>query len=653
MNYRFWGLVGTAAGLATIGCEDGNDLTDRSGADMGGASVRLQLSLPFQVGVASVRFEVVPVNCGDGTPSPGRAPQVVGKSLEQLRLPGGNQALGDPAPADGSIHYFADLFLVVDAGCYDVTATPSPPEVCRPAHALNVPVTAGHTAEVFLVSQCVGPGRGAIDVTTAFNRPPVVRDIKFERSKFTATCEAQRACATAVDGDEDPLEFEWRAIGDPPPHAGPRVIRTESNADGSVTQCVELVPHTPARLLLEVTAFDLMRQGDGWVRVEDWLATQREPAQSRGSLQFPVYAVAGRAPATHETCGNGVDDDCDGELDEADCQATPLRYELTTIVPPGTRGSCAVAINAQGQVVGHAFTDGPLGAPHGAWMFHDGVVTDLGGLSADLRQTHASDINDRGDVAGASINPDGVMEAFRIRDGLMRGLGHFLAGGSDASAINDRGDVVGAASREPGPAPQPLVAFISFGGDLRSLGTLGGSDSVALGVNNHRVVVGHATNASGQFRAFRWTDGEMVDLGTLGGATGLASDINDRGQIVGRAENLAGQSHAFLLDGGAMKDLGSLGGLSDASAISENTGDIVGSSDLSSGLTHAVLWRGGMMFDLNALVDDRPADLTLSAAADVNDRGEIVGCYSTPDGANAHSFLLRPIAGPPLISDRR
>jgi hypothetical protein len=43
----------------------------------------------------------------------------------------------------------------------------------------------------------------------------------------------------------------------------------------------------------------------------------------------------------------------------------------------------------------------------------------------------------------------------------------------------------------------------------------------------------------------------------------------------------------------------------------------------------------------------KPADITLAAAADVNDRGEIVGCLSTPGATGDHSFLLRPIAGPP------
>jgi probable HAF family extracellular repeat protein len=653
MSFRRTLVVWAVAGLALGACSDGGDLGNRSGvgAGIGEAGLHLQLTLPFHVGVARVKFEIVPVDCGSGMPLPGEMPGIVDRPIEELRLPGGNQELGGQPLADGSIHYFADLFMVLDPGCYDVTATPSPPEICQPAHAYNVRVPVGGTAEVFLVSQCQGQGRGAIDVATAFNRPPVLRDVAFAQSKFTATCEVQRVCATAVDVDQDPLEFDWRAVGDAPAHAGPRVVSTESNTDGSVTQCAELVPHAPARLLLEVTAFDLVRRGGDWVRVEDWLAAQGDPAQSRSSLQFPVYAVTGRTPSMHETCGNGLDDDCDGTVDESDCQAVALRYHMTTIVPPGTRGSCAAAINEQGQVVGHAFSDGPLGAPYSAWMFDAGVLSDLGALSEDRRPTSAADINERGDIVGGSTNSEGAMEAFRIRDGVMRGLGQLVAGGrfSDAIGINDRGQAVGAAYAQPGSGSplQSLVAFITAGPDLRSLGTLGGNDSVAVAINNHQVVVGNSTNANGHFRPFRWTDGQMVDIGTLGGATGQANDINDRGQIVGRAENLAGRTHAFLLDGGTMKDLGSLGAFSGANAISENTGDVVGDSEVPSRFSHAVLWRGGVLLDLNTLVDNKPADITLAAAADVNDRGEIVGCLSSPDHTGDHSFLLRPIAGPP------
>jgi probable HAF family extracellular repeat protein len=54
---------------------------------------------------------------------------------------------------------------------------------------------------------------------------------------------------------------------------------------------------------------------------------------------------------------------------------------------------------------------------------------------------------------------------------------------------------------------------------MQDLGTLGGSESEALGVSaDGSVVVGDARNAEGRWRAFRWTaSGGMRDLGTLGG----------------------------------------------------------------------------------------------------------------------------------------
>src|SRR5688572_29954286 len=87
--------------------------------------------------------------------------------------------------------------------------------------------------------------------------------------------------------------------------------------------------------------------------------------------------------------------------------------------------------------------------------------------------------------------------------------------------------------------PRRLMA----GYRIIDLGTLGGTESLAYGLNDSDVVVGYADDASGRDRAFRFADangngardpGEMTDLGALSGYPHSAAwGINDAGQIVG------------------------------------------------------------------------------------------------------------------------
>ncbi|MDP9177223.1 MAG: hypothetical protein M3O61_06040 [Gemmatimonadota bacterium] len=151
------------------------------------------------------------------------------------------------------------------------------------------------------------------------------------------------------------------------------------------------------------------------------------------------------------------------------------------------------------------------------------------------------------------------------------------------------------------------------------LGTLGGAESEALGVNNFTQVVGWSDLPSGEDRAFLWTKvGGMQNLGTLGGNSSRAYAINDNGQVVGSSVTASGETHAFLwtaTDG--MRDLGTLGGVrSEAYAISEN-GAIVGTSYISGGGPGvAFFWSAGVMEYLGVLY---------SQARGVNNAGQVVG----------------------------
>ena len=72
------------------------------------------------------------------------------------------------------------------------------------------------------------------------------------------------------------------------------------------------------------------------------------------------------------------------------------------------------------------------------------------------------------------------------------------------------------------------------------LGTLGGSQSFALDINNSGQITGNARTAANVLHTFLWQDGAMIDLGILPESTtdfsrGFA--INELGQVTGESDN--------------------------------------------------------------------------------------------------------------------
>ena len=298
--------------------------------------------------------------------------------------------------------------------------------------------------------------------------------------------------------------------------------------------------------------------------------------------------------------------------------------------------SYAQDINENGQIVGVSATaDGRFHT----FLWSDGVMTDLEPDAAVQESflTPYAHINNAGHVAFTGIvdwGPRWQRRAYLWRDGVTTDLG--TLGGtltsSQITAINEHDQVVGLSTD---PTFSGGHAFSWNQGTLRDLGTLGGSGTArAVDINDDGQVVGISNN-----HAVLWENGGITDLGTLpGDYLGTAVAINEAGQVAGTSlfdPYKAG--HAFRWQAGVLVPL-SASYLTDSlqlvSAMNEN-GLAAGDWRPQSGPgSQAVAWENGVTWVLGA-----PDAWSFARA--VNDKGDVVGyASSSPHGVSNNTAML-------------
>jgi probable HAF family extracellular repeat protein len=279
------------------------------------------------------------------------------------------------------------------------------------------------------------------------------------------------------------------------------------------------------------------------------------------------------------------------------------RWTVVDLGTLGGPGSYATAVSDTGFVVGCSDV-----MPEGihAFIYHEGVMRDLGTATGDGGNSCALAVNDAGTAAGRAGNGDLVVWSGGSVDRLgVKG---------NVGAINDAGAIVGSH-----PDGDRTVAFLYLDGTLVNIGNPAAS-SEATAINARGEVVGASDG-----RAFVYRDGTLFDLGTPAGASSIAKGINDRGEIVGMASDGRGAPGAFFFDG----TLRSLPGTADSAAIDiNNRAEIVGSAEGSFGY---IVVRDALT-RLDALPEVRAQGLHRVEPKAINDGGWIVGTAVNAQG---------------------
>jgi probable HAF family extracellular repeat protein len=304
-----------------------------------------------------------------------------------------------------------------------------------------------------------------------------------------------------------------------------------------------------------------------------------------------------------------------------------------------------------------------------------GTFGGVGSTTTEFQQV----LNNDGTVVGGadtrSVNPAPncfnpfnapdcyVQHAFAWQEGELTDLGT-LRGGSSSFPywINAEGAIAGGSELrdiDPNSGMPEYHAVLWRDRKIHDLGTLGGTSSLAVAVNNVGQVAGFAQNAIAdpvsllglgtQTRAFLWNDGTMHDLGTLGGADSFAQYVNDRGQVAGvsytneipNPNTGIPQLDPFLWEDGRMKDLGNLGGTNATLGPFlfglNNRGQVVGNMMLPGDVFfHAFLWDGRKLSDLGTF-----SGANKSVAFGINDAGEVIGAAWLPGDLLKHAVLWR------------
>lgn len=307
-------------------------------------------------------------------------------------------------------------------------------------------------------------------------------------------------------------------------------------------------------------------------------------------------------------------------------------FQSTSLVHPDGAFS-PNALNSLAQIAGTVTINDTT--YHAVRREQDGQYTNLTEFGGNLSQAFC--INDKGDVAGITIDENGYGHTVVWENGEIRELSVPLNAAVSPIPVdlNDSGLVTGY-YWDGGGINYALVWDTN--GAFQFLSMDGGVQNYPSAINDAGAVVGTVQLANGTTRAYIWQPDTSLksglatgalaymtrDIGTLGGHNAQALDINNSGRVVGFSNYDTSNQfiHAFVWQDSIMVDLGTLGGDNSIANTINNEGIVMGRSQLAdsaatkSSKTDPLNWAGGI--DFNALKDGRIGNpLPLKTTVDV------------------------------------
>lgn len=266
-----------------------------------------------------------------------------------------------------------------------------------------------------------------------------------------------------------------------------------------------------------------------------------------------------------------------------------------------------------------------IGVANVAWAYPEYRVTVVARANSN-----ATDINHAGVVVGSFPHSATSTHAFLNRGNGMVDLGTLRGTASDAVAINDKGQVLGHWTT----ARLERRGFIYYRGTVRDIGAIPGLDTTYTDINYSGYITAQGSPRGGWApRSFlRAPDGTFRNIGTV--PVDPAEHPMTEAYALSNSNQIAGTSgplmypdqplRAITWSKGVMRDLGDFGWIPNYALAINNCGQMTGYAGVNLGIRdrHAFLYSNGRMVDLE---DNPSAELLFSEGAGINNRGHVVG----------------------------